>query len=148
MEVIVLAWCWVIHHFLWGLAVETGWYVLAKLGKERQYEWICIILLSWNKNGKRLIPWTLFWWKQKIRMNVIPKTENWLEDDMEWFDCLSSSGDGVHVCLPIIVILALDSDYNSVTSYGLNILAEILCFGDREFYKDWWNAKTIDEVNF
>jgi diacylglycerol O-acyltransferase-1 len=28
----------------------------------------------------------------------------------------------------------------------LNILAEILRFGDREFYKDWWNAKTIDEV--
>nr|ACN35495.1 unknown [Zea mays] len=27
----------------------------------------------------------------------------------------------------------------------LNILAEILRFGDREFYKDWWNAKTIDE---
>ncbi|KAL3332348.1 hypothetical protein AABB24_032769 [Solanum stoloniferum] len=27
----------------------------------------------------------------------------------------------------------------------LNILAELLCFGDREFYKDWWNAKTIDE---
>ncbi|KAK1315321.1 Diacylglycerol O-acyltransferase 1 [Acorus calamus] len=29
----------------------------------------------------------------------------------------------------------------------LNILAELLCFGDREFYKDWWNAKTIDEEN-
>ncbi|KAK1266229.1 Diacylglycerol O-acyltransferase 1 [Acorus gramineus] len=29
----------------------------------------------------------------------------------------------------------------------LNILAELLCFGDREFYKDWWNAKTIDEVS-
>ncbi|XP_009419252.2 diacylglycerol O-acyltransferase 1-like isoform X1 [Musa acuminata AAA Group] len=27
----------------------------------------------------------------------------------------------------------------------LNILAELLRFGDREFYKDWWNAKTIDE---
>ncbi|XP_016467035.1 diacylglycerol O-acyltransferase 1 isoform X1 [Nicotiana tabacum] len=27
----------------------------------------------------------------------------------------------------------------------LNILAELLLFGDREFYKDWWNAKTIDE---
>ncbi|OVA08410.1 Membrane bound O-acyl transferase [Macleaya cordata] len=27
----------------------------------------------------------------------------------------------------------------------LNILAEILRFGDREFYKDWWNAKTIEE---
>ncbi|KAK8970091.1 Diacylglycerol O-acyltransferase 1 [Platanthera guangdongensis] len=27
----------------------------------------------------------------------------------------------------------------------LNILAEFLRFGDREFYKDWWNAKTIEE---
>ncbi|RZC49670.1 hypothetical protein C5167_018097 [Papaver somniferum] len=27
----------------------------------------------------------------------------------------------------------------------LNILAEILRFGDREFYKDWWNAKTAEE---
>lgn len=27
----------------------------------------------------------------------------------------------------------------------LNILAELLCFGDREFYKDWWNAQTIEE---
>jgi hypothetical protein len=32
--------------------------------------------------------------------------------------------------------------------YRLNILAEILRFGDREFYKDWWNAKTIDEVRY
>jgi hypothetical protein len=30
--------------------------------------------------------------------------------------------------------------------YRLNILAELLCFGDREFYKDWWNAKTVEEV--
>eukprot|EP00252_Welwitschia_mirabilis_P011552 TRINITY_DN25829_c0_g1_i2.p1 TRINITY_DN25829_c0_g1~~TRINITY_DN25829_c0_g1_i2.p1 ORF type:complete len:467 (-),score=30.93 TRINITY_DN25829_c0_g1_i2:24-1424(-) len=27
----------------------------------------------------------------------------------------------------------------------LNILAELVHFGDREFYKDWWNAKTIEE---
>ncbi|KAK6941359.1 Membrane bound O-acyl transferase, MBOAT [Dillenia turbinata] len=27
----------------------------------------------------------------------------------------------------------------------LNILAEITCFGDREFYKDWWNATTAEE---
>ncbi|XAR53453.1 Diacylglycerol O-acyltransferase [Bertholletia excelsa] len=26
-----------------------------------------------------------------------------------------------------------------------NILAELLRFGDREFYKDWWNAKTVEE---
>eukprot|EP00271_Cylindrocystis_brebissonii_P019956 TRINITY_DN6383_c0_g1_i2.p1 TRINITY_DN6383_c0_g1~~TRINITY_DN6383_c0_g1_i2.p1 ORF type:complete len:336 (-),score=61.81 TRINITY_DN6383_c0_g1_i2:2021-3028(-) len=27
----------------------------------------------------------------------------------------------------------------------LNILAEVIRFGDREFYRDWWNAKTIEE---
>lgn len=27
----------------------------------------------------------------------------------------------------------------------LNIIAELTYFGDREFYKDWWNAKTVDE---
>ncbi|XP_074591693.1 diacylglycerol O-acyltransferase 1-2-like [Curcuma longa] len=27
----------------------------------------------------------------------------------------------------------------------LNILAELLRFGDREFYRDWWNAKTVEE---
>ncbi|XP_031255702.1 diacylglycerol O-acyltransferase 1A isoform X1 [Pistacia vera] len=27
----------------------------------------------------------------------------------------------------------------------LNILAELIRFGDREFYKDWWNAKTVEE---
>ncbi|GMH13738.1 hypothetical protein Nepgr_015579 [Nepenthes gracilis] len=27
----------------------------------------------------------------------------------------------------------------------LNILAELLQFGDREFYKDWWNARTFEE---
>lgn len=26
----------------------------------------------------------------------------------------------------------------------LNLLAELTRFGDRQFYKDWWNAKTID----
>ena len=27
----------------------------------------------------------------------------------------------------------------------LNILAEVLGFADRSFYRDWWNAETIDE---
>lgn len=27
----------------------------------------------------------------------------------------------------------------------LNIVAELVLFGDREFYKDWWNAKTVEE---
>ncbi|XP_019443014.1 PREDICTED: diacylglycerol O-acyltransferase 1-like isoform X2 [Lupinus angustifolius] len=27
----------------------------------------------------------------------------------------------------------------------LNILAELLRFGDREFYKDWWNAKNVGD---
>ena len=27
----------------------------------------------------------------------------------------------------------------------LNILGELTRFGDREFYKDWWNASTVGE---
>jgi diacylglycerol O-acyltransferase 1 len=27
----------------------------------------------------------------------------------------------------------------------MNILAEVTHFGDREFYKDWWNATTIGD---
>ncbi|KAH7444121.1 hypothetical protein KP509_02G065400 [Ceratopteris richardii] len=27
----------------------------------------------------------------------------------------------------------------------LNIIAELTYFGDREFYKDWWNARTVEE---
>ncbi len=26
----------------------------------------------------------------------------------------------------------------------LNLCAELTCFGDRQFYKDWWNARTIE----
>ncbi|XP_033837240.1 diacylglycerol O-acyltransferase 1b [Periophthalmus magnuspinnatus] len=26
---------------------------------------------------------------------------------------------------------------------SLNFTAELLCFGDRQFYKDWWNAETV-----
>ncbi|XP_074304966.1 diacylglycerol O-acyltransferase 1-2-like [Silene latifolia] len=28
----------------------------------------------------------------------------------------------------------------------LNILVELLMFGDLKFYKDWWNARTFEEV--
>lgn len=27
----------------------------------------------------------------------------------------------------------------------LNFMAEITYFGDRQFYKDWWNSSYIDE---
>ena len=37
--------------------------------------------------------------------------------------------------------------YMHCYKYRLTILAELLCFGDREFYKDWWNAKTVEEVD-
>lgn len=33
-----------------------------------------------------------------------------------------------------------------LSNIRLNILAELLKFGDREFYKDWWNARTFEEV--
>jgi len=37
-------------------------------------------------------------------------------------------------------------DFHPFLYSRLNILAELLRFGDREFYKDWWNAKTVEEV--
>jgi diacylglycerol O-acyltransferase-1 len=34
--------------------------------------------------------------------------------------------------------------FYSLFHLWLNILAELLKFGDREFYKDWWNSTTLD----
>jgi sterol O-acyltransferase len=27
-----------------------------------------------------------------------------------------------------------------------NALAELTCYADREFYQDWWNARSIEEL--
>jgi diacylglycerol O-acyltransferase-1 len=27
----------------------------------------------------------------------------------------------------------------------LNIIGEVLCFGDRSFYRDWWNCRSLEE---
>eukprot|EP00250_Pteridium_aquilinum_P010430 c19381_g1_i1 orf=218-1633(+) len=35
--------------------------------------------------------------------------------------------------------------FYSLFHLWLNIIAELTYFGDREFYKDWWNAKTVEE---
>nr|ANN46862.1 diacylglycerol O-acyltransferase 1 [Cuphea avigera var. pulcherrima] len=35
--------------------------------------------------------------------------------------------------------------FYSIFHLWLNIVAELLRFGDREFYKDWWNAKNMEE---
>lgn len=35
--------------------------------------------------------------------------------------------------------------FYSLFHLWLNIVAELLQFGDREFYKDWWNASTLDD---
>lgn len=35
--------------------------------------------------------------------------------------------------------------FYSVFHLWFNILGEVLYFGDRNFYKDWWNCKTIEE---
>ncbi|KAL0374512.1 UNVERIFIED_CONTAM: Diacylglycerol O-acyltransferase 1 [Sesamum radiatum] len=45
-----------------------------------------------------------------------------------------------------VIITTTEILYPVVVILRLNILAELLCFGDREFYKDWWNARTVEEV--
>ncbi|KAJ1400682.1 hypothetical protein SESBI_29373 [Sesbania bispinosa] len=49
------------------------------------------------------------------------------------------------VVLLHIIITTAAVFYPVLVILRLNILAELLRFGDREFYKDWWNAKTIEE---
>nr|QID75817.1 diacylglycerol cyltransferase [Dunaliella salina] len=50
-----------------------------------------------------------------------------------------------------VLKLALPNIYCWLVSFyclfhlWLNIVAEVLHFGDREFYKDWWNAATVGE---
>uniref|UniRef100_A0A7R9VM43 O-acyltransferase n=1 Tax=Chlamydomonas euryale TaxID=1486919 RepID=A0A7R9VM43_9CHLO len=58
--------------------------------------------------------------------------------------------DWLHLCERVLR-LALPNTYvwlcmfYSLFHLWLNILAELLRFGDREFYKDWWNASTVGE---
>ncbi|KAK6120399.1 hypothetical protein DH2020_045879 [Rehmannia glutinosa] len=47
---------------------------------------------------------------------------------------------------PDMIFIWMSKPFGSVGNVMLNILAELLRFGDREFYKDWWNAKTVEEV--
>lgn len=47
------------------------------------------------------------------------------------------------LCIPTLYIWLVM--FYAVFHVWLNILSEILGFGDREFYKDWWNAETIGD---
>ncbi|GFP84469.1 diacylglycerol o-acyltransferase 1 [Phtheirospermum japonicum] len=49
------------------------------------------------------------------------------------------------LCYQVTYALVITTDIICKFLKKLNILAELLCFGDREFYKDWWNARTVEE---
>lgn len=49
----------------------------------------------------------------------------------------------IHISLPNTYVWLLG--FYFLFHLWLNFLAEITRFGDREFYRDWWNAKTFDE---
>ncbi|KAL2501212.1 Diacylglycerol O-acyltransferase 1 [Forsythia ovata] len=48
-------------------------------------------------------------------------------------------------CVELVETRTVTMELSNTCIEKLNILAELLRFGDREFYKDWWNAKTVDE---
>ena len=50
--------------------------------------------------------------------------------------------------LRVLMSVSDHKSFGIVLVHRLNILAELLCFGDREFYKDWWNAKSVGDVSF
>ncbi|RWW70934.1 hypothetical protein BHE74_00021355 [Ensete ventricosum] len=76
-------------------------------------------------------------------------------DDLKWvsFKSLVYFMVAPTLCYQVLLTFIFALKIYTISMHGyslfmlrLNILAELLRFGDREFYKDWWNAKTIDEV--
>lgn len=77
-----------------------------------------------------------------IEQYAVPTVKNSLKpmDDMDWI-----------VVVERILKLSTTSLYIWLLGFyaffhsTLNATAELLRFGDRAFYRDWWNARTIDE---
>lgn len=49
----------------------------------------------------------------------------------------------IHISIPNTYVWLLG--FYMIFHLWLNLLAELTRFGDRSFYSDWWNARTIDE---
>eukprot|EP00160_Parvularia_atlantis_P018579 Unigene6934_Nuclearia_a/m.21241 Unigene6934_Nuclearia_a/g.21241 ORF Unigene6934_Nuclearia_a/g.21241 Unigene6934_Nuclearia_a/m.21241 type:complete len:251 (+) Unigene6934_Nuclearia_a:928-1680(+) len=49
----------------------------------------------------------------------------------------------LHLSVPSIVMWL--TGFYALFHCWLNFLSEITCYADREFYRDWWNAATLDE---
>ena len=47
----------------------------------------------------------------------------------------------IKICVPNFIIWLLG--FYAIFHVYLNILAELTCFGDRQFYRDWWNSTTL-----
>ena len=73
--------------------------------------------------------------RDPLSLNIISKDEQ-QKKDIYLMKKLISVGFSDHKSLCIVLVRRL------------NILAELLCFGDREFYKDWWNAKSVGDVSY
>ncbi|OTF73871.1 diacylglycerol O-acyltransferase 1a-like protein [Euroglyphus maynei] len=76
-----------------------------------------------------------------IQQWMVPAIQNSLEPFMEMsytkmLERLLKLAVPNHLCWLIFFYLV----YHSY----LNLLGEILCFADREFYKDWWNSDSIE----
>ena len=69
-----------------------------------------------------------------IRNSMIPF------DDMNWPKMLERL---LKLSIPVLYVWLLG--FYLVFHLTLNITAELLRFGDREFYRDWWNAKTLED---
>ena len=97
-----------------------------KLSVPNLYVWLCMFYCFFH-----------LWYvcRDPLSLNIISKDEQ-QKKDIYLMKKLISVGFSDHKSLCIVLVRRL------------NILAELLCFGDREFYKDWWNAKSVGDVSY
>lgn len=84
-----------------------------------------------------------------VAIMIIFSVEQYIKPTLETVITPMESGN-IPLVLERLLKLSIPSTYVWLLGFyfyfhlWLNLLAEITRFGDRSFYKDWWNAKTID----
>jgi diacylglycerol O-acyltransferase-1 len=97
-------------------------------------------LKVFNTNKSLFLGWLITACAQQWIITHLQRTFDTMEENIKsdaeiaLFEILAMAVPNT-ICFLLFFVLLFHS--------WMNFLAEILMFGDREFYKDWWNAKDI-----
>ncbi|XWS72200.1 hypothetical protein CRYUN_Cryun02cG0019800 [Craigia yunnanensis] len=93
------------------------------------------------QNSQHPLKGNLLYAIERVLMLSVPNLYVWLC----MFYCFFHLCHFARICSLAWSINAKHCTRSHAHTLRLNILAELLHFGDREFYRDWWNAKTVEE---